>query len=54
MLRRLPVILAGAALCAGGVIRAVQNGLDGYLLAGAGLILVGAWLAMEIHDRDKE
>jgi hypothetical protein len=52
MPRRLPIILAAAVLCAAGVLRAWQEGSEGWLLAGAGLIFAGAWLAMEIRDRD--
>jgi hypothetical protein len=52
--RRLPVLLSAAALIAGGVIRAIQHGLEGSLLAGAGLVVLGAWLSAELRDRDQD
>jgi glucose dehydrogenase len=51
-MRGLPVLLAAATLCLGGILRVWQAGQDGWLLAGAGLILVGAWLALEVRRGD--
>lgn len=52
MEKRWPILLTAAGLCAAGVLRIWGEGRDGYMLAAAGLVLIGAWLAMEIRDRD--
>ena len=49
----LPILLTAASLCAAGILRVWQEGRDGYLLAGAGLVIVGAWLAAELMKKDK-
>jgi hypothetical protein len=54
MRRRLPVLLVAATLCGAGIMRAWSQGWSGALLAGAGLVLVGAWLAGELIERNTE
>jgi len=48
------ILLSAAVLCASGVLTAWAWDRTGALLAGAGLVFAGAWLALMIRDRDKE
>lgn len=50
-MRRWPLLLSSAVLCAGGIVVAWGWDRDGSLLAGAGLVAFGCWLALEILDR---
>lgn len=51
-----PLTLAAAAvlLVTGGVERAVSDGSTGAALLGAGLLVLGAWLTMEILNWRKQ
>lgn len=53
---RLPLPILILAFAVGGVIRIRETGgSDGYLLAGASLVMLGAWLALEVeafHRKD--
>lgn len=51
-----PLAVAAVLLLAGAIriMQAGAEGRDGYALLGAGLLIVGAWLAMEIRGGDDD
>jgi hypothetical protein len=48
MQRHWPPLVAAFLFCAAGVLRIWQEGREGYLLAGAGLVAFGVWLGQEV------
>jgi hypothetical protein len=48
---RLGTIAIAAVLLIGGSIRVAQEGRDGFAFLAAGMILLGVWIAVELHDR---
>lgn len=48
--RHWSILAVAVGVLFAGVIRSWQEGRDGWLIAGAALIILGAWLATEIHD----
>lgn len=56
--QRWPLLLAAALACAAGAFRVAEasDATEGWMLLGAGLVTLGAWIALEVqrnrHDPD--
>ena len=51
-MNRLPLLLVAAVLVFGGAARLIVSGVsDGWVGVSLGALILGAWLAAELHDR---
>jgi hypothetical protein len=48
---RVGTLATATALLIGGSIRIAAEGRDGYALLAAGMIVLGVWIGVELHER---